>query len=146
MRNVVYLIAFFASGLVAADRPDVNGTWSLDAAHSGKGKLATLTIRQTADSVQVSEVAGPDGKNKKVDLECTVGGEQCKMKDAGEQVSFWYNDSALVMMEMRHGTDIVTKTRLVPSEDGKTLKMEVIHIAPAGQKDESYTLTRQGGI
>jgi len=129
----------------AADRPDVSGAWVMNPGHEGKSKLSALEIRQSADAVEVSEAEGPEGKARTIHLACAVGGQQCKIKDAGEEVSFWYNGPALVMMELRHGTDIVIKTRLERSDDGKTLRMQVIHMAPAGQKDEEYTLTRQGG-
>jgi len=145
MRKIVCLAVFATCAMWAADRPEMSGSWVMDPGHAGKSKLATLEIHQSEDSVEISEAEGPEGKGKTIHLACAVGGQQCKMKEAGEEVSFWYNGPALVMMEMRHGTDIVIKTRLERSEDGKTLRMEVSHIAPPGQKDEAYTLTRQGG-
>jgi hypothetical protein len=145
MRKIIGFLGIAACGIWAADRPAVSGNWVMDAAHAGKVKITALAIRQASDSVQISEASGPEGKSKKVELECGDSGQQCKIKEAGEQVSFWYDGAALVMMEMRHNNDVVIKTMLKPSEDGKTLQMEVVHIAPAGQKDESYTLTRQAG-
>jgi len=38
------------------------------------------------------------------------------------------------MIKMRHNNDVVIETLLNPSEDGETLQLEVVHIAPAGQK------------
>jgi hypothetical protein len=141
MRTTVCLIGLTALALWASDRPVVSGTWQLDPSQAGKLKLATLEIRQSADTVAISEEG--QGKSKKVDLECGVDGKQCKIKEPNEEISFWYDGASLVMMEMRHNNDVVVKTLLEPSGDGKTLKMEVKHIAPSGQKDESYTLTKQ---
>jgi hypothetical protein len=146
MRKLVWLAAFAASVLWAASRPEVNGTWQLDQAHAGKLKFSTMRIQQTADSVQVSEIAGTEGKGKRVDLECGVEGQQCDIKAAAEQVSCWYDGKALVMMEMRHDKTVVIETKFEPSEDGKTLHMEVTHISPPGQKSETYTLIKQAGI
>jgi hypothetical protein len=145
MRKIVGLVVFAASVMSAQDRPEMSGTWLIEAGHAGKSKITTLAIRQSADTIEISEAGGPESKAKKIDLACSIGGQTCKIKEADEEVSFWYNGSALVMMETRHGKDVVIKTRLEPSEDGKTLRMQVVHIAPAGLKDESYTLTRQAG-
>lgn len=142
MRNIVCLVALAVTTIWAADRPVISGKWALDPGHAGKSRISTLEIRQSVDSIEVSEAEGPEGKAKVIHLACALGGQQCKIKDPGEEVSFWYNGDALVMMETRHGTDVVIKTRLEPSEDGKTLRMEVTHITPTG-KEESYTLTRQ---
>ena len=141
MRNVFCVLAFAACALWAADKPDLTGTWQVDASHAGKLKISSIQIHQTGDNVEIAEASGPDAKAKTVHLTCALGGQQCESKEAGEEVSFWYNGAALVMMEMRHGKDVVIKTRLEPADDGKTLKMQVTHISPSG-KDEEYTLTR----
>jgi len=137
---------FFAAW--AADRPDVNGKWVLDATHgeSGKVKSETLAINQKDDAVQISDdMTDTSGKELKVDVSCNTEGQECKVKQGGEpaKVSFWYNGPVLVMMEQRHGNDFVTKKRFKPSEDGKTLSMEVIYIAPPGHKPETFTFTKQ---
>lgn len=126
-------VALSASA-VGADRPDLNGSWQL------KGE--TLAIVQKEDSIQITDVTtDTDGKDTKVDLQCNTLGKECKSK--GEQVSFWYNGPMLVMMEMRRGNEVVIKKRLKPSEDGKTLSMEVIHIVPPAEKSETLTFVRQ---
>jgi hypothetical protein len=58
-------------------------------------------------------------------------------------MTFWYNGSALVSMEMRRGNSIVIKRRYELSEDAKTLKMQVQRISPPGQKEENYVFVRQ---
>jgi hypothetical protein len=132
----------------AADRPNINGKWVLDAAHSESGKLKseTLSINQKEDAVQISdEMTESGGKPVKVDISCSTEGQECKVNDSGQaaKVSFWYNGPMLVMMEQRHGNDFVTKKRFKPSEDGKTLSMEIVYIAPPGHKPENYTFTKQ---
>jgi hypothetical protein len=132
----------------AADRPDINGKWVLDAAHSESGKLKseTLSINQKDDAVQISdEMTESSGKAVKFDVSCNTEGQECKVDESGQpaKVSFWYNGPMLVMMEQRHGNDFVTKKRFKPSEDGKTLSMEVVYIAPPGHKAENYKFTKQ---
>lgn len=144
--------AFFAvllSTAWAADRPDLNGSWALDLAHSpnaAKLKSTILSITQKQDEVQISEATTEsNGKETKVDVACNTDGQECKVKKNGQatQVSFWYNGPLLIMMEQRHGNDFVTQKKLKPSEDGKTLSMEVVYIAPPGHKSETYTFNKQ---
>lgn len=140
MRNAICLVTLAVGALWAADPPDINGRWVLDADTAAKAKISALEIHQSGDSMEVNLA---DSKEKTLHLACALGGQQCKV--SGEAVSFWYNGPALVMMEMRHGTDVVIKTKLVPSDDGKTIQMEVTHIVPPDKKGpESYTLTRGG--
>ncbi len=140
-------ISALALGMAAAaDRPDLTGKWLLDTARSQLGqeppKAETLSIVQKEDSIQISDdVTEADGKEKKLDLSCNTIGKECKTKEA--QVSFYFNGPRLIMIEMRHGNDVVIKKRLQPSDDGKTLNVEVMHIAPPGEKNETYTFTRQ---
>jgi hypothetical protein len=144
--------AFFAMLLTAAwaaDRPDLSGKWVLDITQSpgaARLKSETLSIDQKPDSVQISQDATEtNGKVMKVDFSCNTEGQQCKIKENGQpaQLSMWYNGPVLVMMEQRHNNDYVTKTRLKPSDDGKTLTMQVEYIAPMGRKPENFVFTRQ---
>ena len=136
MRRLLFVTAFTAAGLFAADRPVLNGTWQLS---SGQGKLKfeTLLIQQSQDGIKITESST---KEKPIDISCSTDAQECKLKEG--QISFWYNGPALVMMEMHHNKDVVTKTRLVPGDDGKTLSLEVTHVEPAGGVDK-YTFTKQ---
>lgn len=136
MRTLLFLMALTAASAFTADRPELNGTWQLSS-HDARLKFETLLIQQTPDSVKITESGG---KEKAVDLACAVDGNECKLKDGA--ISFWYNGPALVMMEMHHNRDVVTKTRLVPAEDGKTLNLEVTHVSPAGSSS-TYTFKKQ---
>ncbi len=133
------------SGVAAADRPELAGTWQLDATHSqiGDPKLKDMTwsITQKDDSIVIAQaVTDTGGKEKKCDIQCGTEGAECKIKEWGQptQVTLYYNGPALVMLEQSHGTDFVTKKRLLTSADGKTLTVEVQHIAPPGHKDEVW--------
>ena len=46
------------------------------------------------------------------------------------------------MLETHHNRDVVTKTRLVPAEDGKSLNLEVTRVAPSGPS-ATYTFKKQ---
>jgi hypothetical protein len=147
MRKFVFLSIFALTAGMAADHPVLGGTWVLDASHSdtaiSKIKAETLSITQQPESVQLAATVTTDnGKATTSQIACNTAGETCKVKDHGEaQVSFWYNAGMLVMSEARHGNDWIVKRRLKPSDDGHTLTMEIIHLAPE-EKTETLTFTR----
>ncbi len=150
MRTFVCIGVLLVSSAWAADRASLNGTWVLDLSHSpeisGKVKSETLSINQKPDAVQVSEATTENsGKEVKIDIACNTEAQGCKVKENGQatQVSFWYNGPTLIMMEQWHGNDYVTQKKLRPSEDGKTLSMEVVYLAPVGRKPENLTFSRQ---
>ncbi len=126
---------------MAADRPELNGTWQFDASGAeSKLKSETLVIHQTEDSVDISEDrTSKSGKEIKDDIQCNTMGQQCKLKNT--QVSLWYNGDMLVLVETHN--DVVTKTRFKPSGDGKTLNLEVTHMAPGTPKTENMTFTKK---
>ena len=128
-------MAFIAAAAIAADRPELDGTWQLSSNRDAKLKFDTLNIQQSEDGIKITESGG---KEKPLDVACNVDAKQCKLKEG--DFSFWYNGPALVMMESHHNGD-VTKTRLVPAADGKTLSLEVTRVVPAGPS-ATYTFTK----
>lgn len=146
MRRYFLLFILALAAAVAADHPALGGMWVLDPSHSDmdatKIKSETLSIDQQAEAVHISEtVTAPNGKESTSDISCNTAGETCKIKDHGHaDVSFWYNGAMLVMSEIRNGNDWIVKRRLKPSDDGHTLTIEVIHLAPVS-KTETLTFT-----
>jgi hypothetical protein len=144
----IFLSIFALTAAVASDHPALGGTWVLDPSHSdtdiSKIRAEKLSISQQAEAVQLAQtITGANGKEIVSQISCNTAGETCKIKDHGEaEVSFYYNGGMLVMSEIRHGNDWVVKRRIKPSDDGHTLTMEVIHLAPA-EKTEMLTFTRQ---
>jgi hypothetical protein len=139
-------IGLFLLGLcaaLAAERPELNGVWQLDSTTltpETKLKSETLVIHQNEDSVEISENrTAKNGKESKDDIQCNTLGQQCKLKNL--EVSLWYNGSMLVLVETHN--DLTTKTRFTPSEDGKTLRLEVTHMVSGNEKTENLTFTRQ---
>ncbi len=137
VRPWLFLIAFAAGTAFAADRPELNGTWQLSSTHQGRLKFETLLIQQTEDGVKISESGA---KEKTVDFACHVDGHACKLKEG--EVAFWYNGPALVMVEMHHNRAVVIQTRFVPSEDGKTLNLELTQVSPPGSSS-TFTFKKQ---
>jgi hypothetical protein len=141
MYRSIGLLALSLCAAMAADRPELNGTWQFDSSSAeSKFKTETLVIHQTEDSVEISkDRTARNGKESKDDIQCNTMGQECKLKNA--QVSLWYNGAMLVLVETHN--DVVTKTRFKPSEDGKTLNLEVTHMAPGAQKIENLTFTKK---
>lgn len=140
-----FCLALLAVGTAAAgDRPDLSGNWKLDLAHSQAGEekvqSGTLVIHQTEDDVAITNsLMSPDGKEKKLEVQCNTVGKDCKLKEG--VFSAYYNGPALVMMQT-HGS-LAVKRRLTLSSDGGKLTMEVIHISPADKPSETYTFVKQ---
>jgi len=139
MYRSIGLFVLSVCAMAATGRPELNGVWQLDAAAEGKYKTETLTIHQTEDSVEIAEDrTAKNGKETRDDIQCNTMGQQCKLKNT--QVSLWYNGAMLVLMETHN--DVVTKTRFSSSDDGKTLHMEVTHLAPGNPRTENLTFTK----
>lgn len=142
MYKAIGLLVLGLGAAAAADRPDLNGVWQLSSDPGAESKLKseTLVIRQNEDSIEISEDrTSKSGKEIKDDIQCNTMGQECKLKNV--QVSLYYNGPLLVMLQTQH--DVVIKKRFTPSEDGKTLNLEVIHMAPGTQRSETLTFTRQ---
>lgn len=137
MRSLLFVITFTAACVFATDRPEFSGTWQLSSTHDAKLKFETLVIQQGPDDIKITESGG---KEKAVDFACGLDAKECKLKEGA--ISFWYNGTALVMMESHHNHDFVIETRLVRAEDGKTLNLELTRVTPAGSK-ATYTFTKQ---
>jgi hypothetical protein len=124
MQKFLVFSVFALAAAVAADHPALGGTLVLDPAHSltGGSKIEseTLAIDQQPESVKISAtVTRTNGKTTLSEISCNTAGESCKVKDHG-----------------------VVKRRMKPSGDGRTLVIEVIHLAPT-QTTETLTFTRQ---
>ena len=133
----LFFVAVLAAAAFGADRPELNGSWQIHSAGGGKLKFEKLVIQQDPDGIKITESGA---KEKAVDIACGVEAQECKVADG--TISFWYNGPALVMMESRHNRSVVTKTRLVPGSDGKTLNLEVTRLVPEGAS-ATYTFTKQ---
>jgi hypothetical protein len=127
-------IVVFFGGLAlafAAGRPQLNGTWQ-------SANAETVAIQQTEDSVQITETV----RDKQTAVQCNTIGKSCKVK--GGEVTFWYSGPMLVMMESLRNASHVTEKRWTPSDDGKTLNLEVIHINPTGGSEKVAYNRRSG--
>lgn len=145
MWKYAWISTLLVGAAAAADHPNLNGTWALDAAHSqireSKLKAETLAIQQKEDAVQIADEVSAGGKDHKSEYECLADGSTCKANDLSVMV--YYNGPVLVLMEMRHNNAIVVKKRIKASDDGKTLSMDIIHVAPVGLQNETLTFVKQ---
>ncbi len=134
-------------GVAAADWRDLTGAWTLDPAHSpaAKVKAESLSIQQTENTIELTDaLTDSNGKEWKSVFHCNIDGNQCKVKDQGQNavLTFWYNGLALMMMETKKDGAYVIRKQLTLSEDAKTLSLELEHLNPPGAK-EVYTYTKQ---
>jgi len=131
---------------MAADHPDLNGTWLLDQSQSASkdSQRDTLSITQKPDAIRISLVS--DDKDRTLEMDCGTLGQECKVTEGGKpaQLSVYYNGPRLVMMEFggRHQENGI-KRRMSLSDDGKSLQLEIIHIMAGGEKTENFSFTKQ---
>jgi hypothetical protein len=142
------LIGVFCGVAAAAEWPNLTGTWMLDPSHSPTTKVKTsfLTIQQTEDAIDITDAfTDASGKDWKSVFHCNIDGNQCKVKDQGQNavITFWYNGPALVMMENRHDGSYVVKKRLAVSDDGKLLTIELERINPPSGKPDVFAYVKQ---
>lgn len=149
MRHLFWLAILAGGVALAQDRPELNGVWQLDPAHSAlsemRVKSGTLSIKQDDDSIKIADTAVEDnGKERKSEYECNTNGKECAVKLNGQAVklSAYYNGAILVTIEQRRGPDVI-KTRWKTSEDGNTLTLEIANLARPGSKPETAIYTKQ---
>ena len=125
---------YFGTALLAAIVPLRAWTPDENSSYSGKwqagDKSSELIVQQTGDSIHVTEQRG--GKMV-CDYTCNSKGTNCNFKEEGKKatVSLYFNGPKLV--EIRTRGDEVMKRRFGLKDDGKTLEVEVMPIAPAGK-------------
>ena len=140
-------IAIICGVAAAQDWPNLSGAWTLDTSHSpaGKVKAQSLAIQQTENTIEITDaVTDANGKDYKSVFHCNIDGNQCKVKDQGQNamLTFYYNGPVLVMMETKRDGAYVIRKRLALSEYGKTMSVELEHLNPAGAK-ETYVYNKQ---
>jgi hypothetical protein len=133
----LFFVTVLAAAAFATERPELNGSWQINPAGESKLKFEKLVIQQSPDGIKITESST---KEKAVDVSCGVDAKECKVADG--TISFWYNGQALVMIESHHNRSVITKTRLMPGSDGKTLNLEVTRLVPVGTS-ATYTFTKQ---
>lgn len=128
----------FASALpfsVSAGTDDVSyaGTWQME------DKSSEMVVEQTGDDVHVTEQRG--GKILS-EYTCKSNGRDCSLKEEGKKatVSVYFNGSK--MIEIRTRGNVVLKRRFGLKNDGKTLEVELMPIAPPG-KTETFLYAKQ---
>jgi hypothetical protein len=131
-----YLLLLFVamSGTLAAQTPDVSGTWLSNSDASLK-----WILDQKSGTIHVQELVGD---KVEADFTCPLTGQECAAKESGraEKVMMYFNGNKLVQI-CEHGNSSVKK-RLVISPDGKTLTVNTVPLS-SDQKAETISFRRQ---
>ena len=128
------LLAFALPTVLAAQNPDVSGTWLSDSNSATK-----WILEQKDGKIHVREMTGD-----KVDVEftCALNGQECPTKEQGhsEKIMMYFNGDKLV--EIRERANGAVKQRLTVSADGKTLSVETLSLS-SDEKPETQAFRRQ---
>jgi hypothetical protein len=122
---------------VSADqgKPNLNGTWKLDRAHSDTDETSKdlmLLIDEQDENIHIKETRGPREKQDVSEFTCGLG-KECKMQDGGDKAQVWvyFNGPALVVVKTNgRRDDNSSKCRFVLSPNGDSLVEEITHITP----------------
>jgi len=112
-----------------AERAKLTGTWQ--AQGEGGAANAVWVLESQGD---VFHITNSEGDKKIADYACNLG-KECEVKDGGRKVrvTVYFNGPKLVVMETKG--DEVVKRRFGAAQQGDTLELEVIPVAPAGKTE-----------
>ncbi len=95
----------------------------------------TMVIEQKGASVHIMKsLTSADGKEQKLEFQCTTDGKECEAQ--GAKISLWFDGAALVEMDAGEAISKVTMKM-----DGDQLKVELSHIFPDGAP-ETFVLAK----
>ena len=134
VRPCLFALLVTMSGTLAAQTPDMSGTWLSNSDASLK-----WILDQKSGTIHVQEVVGD---KVEADFTCPLTGQECSAKESGhaEKVMMYFNGNKLVEIS-EHGNSSVKK-RLILSPDGKTLTVNTIPLS-SDQKAETASFRRQ---
>jgi hypothetical protein len=136
--------------LAQSAKPNLSGTWQLDAGkselHLAKTAAIIWQINETYNSIQMKQVETDDGgRERTVSFSCLIGGKECSFKEPGgsAKASFWYNGPMLVEMKTGHD-DHIAKYRMTLGADGKTMDVELMAVVPpSAEKPDRLVFSKQ---
>jgi hypothetical protein len=131
---VMFIFGVAAAMPLAAQTPDLSGTWLSDSHGNEK-----WILEQKSGKIHVQEM---DGDKVQANYTCSLDGTECEAKEDGhsEKITMYFNGTKLVKIcERGSGT---VKQRLEISADGKTLNVETVPLS-SSQKAETVSFRRQ---
>jgi hypothetical protein len=131
---LVVLLLGLVPASVAAQTPDVSGTWKSDT-HAGLKWL----LNQKNGKLHIREL---NGDRVEADFTCPLDGTECPAKVRGHAEKFTVYFDGPVLVEIRQRGEATIKQRLAVSADGKTLTVETESITSGG-KPETTLFNRE---
>jgi len=133
-KSYLFLLLVTMSGTLAAQTPDVSGTWQSNSDVSLK-----WILDQKSGTIHVQELVGD---KVEADFTCPLTGQECDAKEGGhsEKVMMYFNGDKLVEICERGNSSV--KKRLILSADGKTLTVNTVPLS-SDQKAETISFRRQ---
>jgi hypothetical protein len=141
---LVALFAIFSTGIRAAEKPNLSGTWKLDPLRSRfdaipAPKSGLLKIEHQEPKIHISvEMAGKTGASTQ-DLDLITDGTEQKVTIGGQSAladAYWEDDRHLVVevkRDMTGGKQVETR-RMNLGDKGKMLTTVLSVKDPSGQK------------
>ncbi|MGD1093457.1 MAG: hypothetical protein ABSB35_15895 [Bryobacteraceae bacterium] len=151
--KAVLVLAAAATFATAADKPNFNGIWKLDASKSNLGPmpaLASMTrkVEYHDPDLTITEerTGGPRGDQSGT-MKFTTDGKETTINLFGadaKAAAAWEGDALVIKLKASvQGNDLSLIQKWTLSDDGATLTDDWHVAAPQGEFDMVYVLTRQ---
>ncbi len=148
-------LAFFCAvvALSAADKPNLSGSWKLNASKSDFGPMPGAPdkferkIDHADPKIKIATSQSMNGQDRNSESEYTIDGKENIVKSGmGEaKVTAKWEGATLVVNAKREvqGNEMVTVEKMSLSADGKTLTDEVSGTSPMGEFKLKFVFDKQ---
>jgi|HubBroStandDraft_6_1064221.scaffolds.fasta_scaffold1406016_2 hypothetical protein len=153
LTKTLFVVVAAAAFATAADQPNFNGTWKLDAGKSNLGPMPpptsmTRKIEYTDPNLTITEArsGGPQG-DQNATMKFTTDGKETTISLFGNDakaVAAWEGGALVIKLKASiQGNDLNLTQKWTLSDDGATLTDNWHVAAPQGEFDMVYVLTKQ---
>ena len=146
--TLVLSIFSLALPVVAQTRPNVSGTWKMNAEKSkfekGGPKAITITFDQKESTLNESLTITNDGGERTVTLTYTLDGKESAQQIEGQQIKAtakWEGDSLTI--EFKNDEGFSFRRKITMSADGKTMTMSVAQANQGGTANDTVVFEKQ---
>lgn len=153
LTKILFVVLAAAAFATAADQPNFNGTWKLDASKSNLGPMPppdsmTRKVEYSDPNLTVTEArtGGPRG-DQNATMKFTTDGKETTINLFGadaKAAAAWEGNALVIKVKASmQGNELNLTQKWTLSDDGSTLT-DTWHVAaPQGEFDMVYVLTKQ---
>jgi hypothetical protein len=147
---LMFVLSFFsvASVVQAQDKPNVSGTWKMNAEKTkfeqGGPRAVTIKFDHLGSSLSEVFTIANDGGERTANFAYTLDGSESKQRMGDEQVTAaarWEGESLVIELKNNQGNTFLRK--ITVSADGKTMTIDVKQSRPNASTHDIVVLEKQ---